>query len=130
MDVSGSEMFRSQRVQAAVAFAARAHAGQVSTSNLAAAVCLLDARTATRMHARTRVKTLHFLQGAPACAASHQSTSPRLRRCCSWSCAAVLLCVFGWILQVRKTGEAYVAHCIETALIVEANLPHWRQHAR
>jgi (p)ppGpp synthase/HD superfamily hydrolase len=25
--------------------------------------------------------------------------------------------------QVRKTGEPYVAHCIETALIVEHNLP-------
>jgi hypothetical protein len=25
--------------------------------------------------------------------------------------------------QVRKTGEPYVAHCIEAALIVERNLP-------
>ena len=32
--------------------------------------------------------------------------------------------------QSRKTGEPYVTHCIETALIVEANLPHWRTDAR
>eukprot|EP00879_Flechtneria_rotunda_P005523 GHRR01005816.1.p1 GENE.GHRR01005816.1~~GHRR01005816.1.p1 ORF type:complete len:1309 (+),score=612.22 GHRR01005816.1:725-4651(+) len=32
--------------------------------------------------------------------------------------------------QRRKTGEPYVSHCIETALIVEANLPHWRQDGR
>jgi (p)ppGpp synthase/HD superfamily hydrolase len=25
--------------------------------------------------------------------------------------------------QVRKTGEPYISHCIETALIVEHNLP-------
>jgi len=25
--------------------------------------------------------------------------------------------------QVRKTGEPYVAHCVEAALIVERNLP-------
>ncbi len=35
--------------------------------------------------------------------------------------------------QYRKTGEPYVAHCIETALIVERNLPRvsddWRQEA-
>lgn len=34
------------------------------------------------------------------------------------------------MLQVRKTGEPYVTHCIETALIVEHNLPHWRQDSR
>lgn len=33
-------------------------------------------------------------------------------------------------LQVRKTGEPYVTHCIETALIVESNLPHWRHDSR
>jgi len=27
------------------------------------------------------------------------------------------------MMQVRKTGEPYVSHCIETALIVEHNLP-------
>ncbi|WIA39982.1 hypothetical protein OEZ86_013411 [Tetradesmus obliquus] len=32
--------------------------------------------------------------------------------------------------QTRKTGEPYVSHCIETALIVEANLPHWRHDSR
>jgi (p)ppGpp synthase/HD superfamily hydrolase len=32
--------------------------------------------------------------------------------------------------QKRKTGEPYVSHCIETALIVEANLPHWRHDSR
>jgi (p)ppGpp synthase/HD superfamily hydrolase len=32
--------------------------------------------------------------------------------------------------QVRKTGEPYVTHCIETALIVESNLPHWRHDSR
>eukprot|EP00775_Hariotina_reticulata_P012549 gene12547-12682_t len=32
--------------------------------------------------------------------------------------------------QTRKTGEPYVSHCIETALIVEQNLPHWRQDSR
>lgn len=32
--------------------------------------------------------------------------------------------------QKRKTGEPYVSHCIETALIVEANLPHWRHDHR
>lgn len=32
--------------------------------------------------------------------------------------------------QTRKTGEPYVAHCIETALIVEHNLPRWRQDSR
>lgn len=32
--------------------------------------------------------------------------------------------------QWRKTGEPYVAHCIETALIVERNLPAWRQDSR
>ncbi|KAF8062916.1 relA [Scenedesmus sp. PABB004] len=32
--------------------------------------------------------------------------------------------------QRRKTGEPYVRHCIETALIVEANLPHWRHDSR
>lgn len=32
--------------------------------------------------------------------------------------------------QTRKTGEPYVAHCIETALIVEQNLPGWRQEDR
>jgi hypothetical protein len=38
-----------------------------------------------------------------------------------------LLC---FVLQVRKTGEPYVTHCIETALIVESNLPHWRHDSR
>lgn len=33
-------------------------------------------------------------------------------------------------VQMRKTGEPYVTHCIETALIVESNLPHWRQDSR
>lgn len=32
--------------------------------------------------------------------------------------------------QTRKTGEPYVSHCIETALIVEANLPHAQQIRR
>ncbi len=32
--------------------------------------------------------------------------------------------------QKRKTGEPYVSHCIETALIVERNLPRWRDDQR
>lgn len=32
--------------------------------------------------------------------------------------------------QFRKTGEPYVTHCIETALIVEHNLPPRMEQAR
>lgn len=32
--------------------------------------------------------------------------------------------------QYRKTGEPYVAHCIETALIVERNLPRVSDDSR
>ena len=32
--------------------------------------------------------------------------------------------------QSRKTGEPYVSHCIETALIVEHNLPPYAEYER
>lgn len=32
--------------------------------------------------------------------------------------------------QYRKTGEPYVSHCIETALIVERNLPRHSDYDR
>ena len=32
--------------------------------------------------------------------------------------------------QRRKTGEPYVSHCIETALIVASNLPPHLDHER
>jgi len=33
-------------------------------------------------------------------------------------------------MQFRRTGEPYVSHCIETALIVERNCPRGMEYER
>jgi len=219
VDVSKSKMFRSQRVRAAAAFAAAAHAGQVrrgrgggegtpgsrgtacgtsssrgssSARPSAAAAAAAEEEACIHEHSSSTCLWLGQQPAAVVCSAErgHEHTLGGLAY---WHGALHVACplqvVSGWCegrkdwfythigwwpletatalasllhllvstcvppppahthihphppllpprlscrpaLQVRKTGEPYVTHCIETALIVESNLPHWRQDSR